>query len=307
MSTPADPLAAVPPAVTVVEVGPRDGLQNEPETLPVAVRIRLIEALAASGLGVIEAGAFVSPRRVPQMADSDLVLAGLRALDDLRLPVLVPNRTGLERAIAVGAREIALFASASESFSARNLNCSIADSLTRYREVAAVACERGLRLRGYVSCALGCPYEGRITPTAVAKVARSLAEMGCTEIAIADTIGVGTPRALAGVLRAVAIDVPSANIALHAHDTYGQALANVLLALEFGVATIDSAVAGLGGCPYAKGASGNLATEDLVFMLDGMGVTTGIDLNALLAAGRRVCEALGRAPVSRVGRAKAMA
>ena len=299
-----DLFASVAPEVTIVEVGPRDGLQNEAAPVPLAAKVALIEALADAGLPVVEAGSFVSPRWVPQMAGSDEVLRTVRQRPGVRYPVLVPNLKGLEAALAAGAREIAVFGAASETFSQKNINCSIAESLDRFRPVVANAVARGVRVRGYVSCVVGCPYEGEIAPAVVARVARSLADMGCFEISLGDTIGVGTPRKTAAMLAAVAAEVPDAALAIHAHDTYGQALANVLTALELGVRVIDSSVAGLGGCPYAKGASGNLATEDLLFMLEGMGVRTGADLDAVCRAGAAICGALGRAPGSKVALAR---
>lgn len=297
--------AAVPPEVTIVEVGPRDGLQNEPKPVPLAAKVALIEALAAAGLPVVEAGAFVSPRWVPQMADSAAVLAAIRQRPCVRYPVLVPNLQGLAAARDAGAREIAVFGAASESFSRKNINCSIAESLERFRPVVEAARAAGLPVRGYVSCALGCPYEGPVAPAAVARVAEALFALGCFEISLGDTIGIGTPRATAAMLEAVMAGLPAAALALHAHDTYGQALANVLTALELGVRVVDSSVAGLGGCPYARGAAGNLATEDLVFMLDGMGVRTGVDLDAVLRAGAAICHELGRPARSKLAQARA--
>ena len=292
--------AAVPTEVTIVEVGPRDGLQNEAVPVAVAEKVALIEALADAGLSVVEAGAFVSPKWVPQMAGSEEVLRAVRRKPGVRYPVLVPNLKGLEPALAAGAEEIAVFGAASESFSQKNINCSIAESLERFRPVAEAALARGVRVRGYVSCVLGCPYEGEIAPAAVARVAVALHAMGCFEISLGDTIGTGTPRRTAAMLAAVTAELPVTALALHAHDTYGQALANVLTALELGVQVVDSSVAGLGGCPYAKGASGNLATEDLVYMLDGMGVGTGVNLDAVIAAGRKICATLGKETRSRV-------
>jgi hydroxymethylglutaryl-CoA lyase len=298
-----DLFAAVPPEVTVVEVGPRDGLQNEPAPVPVAAKVALVEALADAGLPVVEAGSFVSPKWVSQMAGSDEVLRTVRKRPGVRYPVLVPNLKGLEAALAAGAEEIAVFGAASETFSRKNINCSIAESLERFRPVVAAAREAGVRARGYVSCVVGCPYEGEVAPAAVARVARELRAMGCFEISLGDTIGVGTPRKTAAMLEAVAAEVPVAALAIHAHDTYGQALANVLTALELGVRVVDSSVAGLGGCPYAKGASGNVATEDLLFMLDGTGVRTGADLDAVARAGEAICAVLGRATRSKVAAA----
>ena len=298
------PFAAVPPEVTIVEVGPRDGLQNEATPVSVADKVALVEALAAAGLPVVEAGAFVSPKWVPQMAGSEEVLRAVRKRPGVRYPVLVPNLKGLEAALAAGAEEIAVFGAASESFSRKNINCSIAESLERFRPVAEAALARGVRVRGYVSCVLGCPYEGEIAPSAVARVAAALHAMGCFEISLGDTIGTGTPRKTAAMLAAVTAELPVTALAIHAHDTYGQALANVLTALELGVRVVDSSAAGLGGCPYAKGASGNLATEDLVYMLDGMGVRTGVALDAVIAAGREICSALGKETRSRVALAR---
>jgi isopropylmalate/homocitrate/citramalate synthase len=291
---------ALPKRVRIVEVGPRDGLQNEAGLVPVEAKVALIEALADAGLKSIEAGSFVSPKWVPQMADTAAVLARLKRVPGVSYPVLVPNMQGFEAAAAAGVEEIAVFGAASESFSRRNINCSIAESLDRFRPVAKAALARGMRLRGYVSCVLGCPYEGAVAPSAVAAVAGALAEMGCAEISLGDTIGVGTPLKAQAMLRAVAEIVPMERLAVHFHDSWGQALANILACLEIGVSVVDSAVAGLGGCPYAKGATGNVATEDVVYMLDGMGIETGVDLAKLAAAGRAISAALGRAPVSKV-------
>jgi len=295
----------LPRKVKLVEVGPRDGLQNEAKTVPAAVKIGLIEALAEAGLSTVEAGAFVSPTWVPQMADTAAVLKGLRRRAGVRYPVLVPNMTGYEAARAAGAQEIAIFGAASESFTRRNINCSVAESLERFAPVTAAARRDGAELRGYVSRVLGCPYEGEIAPAAVAAVAARLHDLGCEEVSLGDTIGVGTPGKAQAMIGAVAAAVPVGRLAVHFHDTYGQALANVLACLELGVATVDGAVAGLGGCPYAPGASGNLATEDLLYMLDGLGIETGVDLDRLLAAGRLICDHLGRPPASRVARAQA--
>ena len=295
----------LPKRVEMVEVGPRDGLQNEAVAVPTAVKIALIDALAEAGLGVIEAGAFVSPRWVPQMADSAAALAGIAPRPGVRYPVLVPNAQGLAAARAAGAREIAVFGAASETFSRKNINCSIAESLDRFRPVAGEALAAGLRVRGYISCVLGCPYEGEIAPDAVAAVARELLAMGCAEISLGDTIGVGTPAKAQALVDRVAEGVPRERIAVHFHDTYGQALANILACLERGVAIVDSSVAGLGGCPYAKGASGNVASEDVRYMLGGLAIETGVDLDRLAAAGRTVCASLGRAPASKVAQALA--
>lgn len=297
--------ARLPARVRVVEVGPRDGLQNEPGRVPLEAKLALVEALAEAGLPAVEAGAFVSPKWVPQMADTAELLARLRRRPGTAYPVLVPNEKGLEAALAAGVAEIAVFGAASESFSKRNINASIAESLARFRPVCAQALAAGLRVRGYVSCVLGCPYEGAVAPERVAEVAEALAALGCYEVSLGDTIGVGTPGRAVEMLETVLRRLPAERLALHFHDTWGQALANVLACLETGVATVDSSVAGLGGCPYAKGASGNLATEDLLYLLHGLGIETGVDLEAVAAAGRRVCAALGRAPASRVAQALA--
>ena len=291
---------ALPKRVRIVEVGPRDGLQNEAGLVPVEAKVALIEALADAGLKSIEAGSFVSPKWVPQMADTAAVLARLKRAPGVSYPVLVPNMQGFEAAAAAGIEEIAVFGAASESFSRRNINCSIAESLDRFRPVAAAALAQGMRVRGYVSCVLGCPYEGEIAPAAVAAVAGALQEMGCYEISLGDTIGIGTPRRAQAMVAQVAETVPVERLALHFHDTYGQALANIQACLDLGVAAVDSAVAGLGGCPYAKGATGNVATEDVVYMLDGMGIRTGVDLGKVAAAGRMISGVLGRPPVSKV-------
>ena len=294
---------AFPVTVKMVEVGPRDGLQNEAQSVPAAVKIELIDRLADAGLPVIEATAFVSPKWVPQMADNAQVMAGIRRKPGVSYPVLVPNRKGLEAAIAAGCAEVVVFGAATEAFSRRNTNCTIAEGLARFSEVCAEAIARGLRVRGDISVCLGCPYEGKVKPAAVAHIARELLAMGCYEITIADTIGTGTPGETRAVIEAVAQHVPVEQLAGHFHDTYGQALANTLAALECGVAAFDSSVAGLGGCPYAKGATGNVASEDLLYMLDGLGIETGVDMKQLLAAGQFICEFLGRPTQSRVARA----
>ncbi len=296
---------ALPARVELVEVGPRDGLQNEPQSLPAAVKVALIDRLAEAGCRVIEAGAFVSPKWVPQMADTADVLAGLRRRPGLRYPVLVPNLKGLERALAAGVEEIAVFGAASETFTQRNINCSIAESLERFAPVCAEARAAGLRVRGYVSCVLGCPYEGEVPVARVAEVAAALHDMGCAEVSLGDTIGVGTPLKARAMVEAVALRVPLERLAVHFHDTYGQALANILACLELGVSTVDAAVAGLGGCPYARGASGNVASEDVVYLLNGLGIETGIDLERLAAAGAYICAVLGRPPSSKVALALA--
>ena len=289
----------------MVEVGPRDGLQNEAKALPAAVKIALIERLSEAGLSVIEAGAFVSPKWIPQMADSAEVLAGLQHKRGVRYPVLVPNLRGFEAARAAGAEEIAVFAAASETFSQRNTNCSIAESFERFTPVAAAAKRDGIAVRGYVSCVVDCPYEGPIAPAAVASVARRLLDLGCYEVSLGETIGTATPGRVQAMLRAVMEVVPRENLAVHLHDTYGQALANLMAALEAGIAVADSSVAGLGGCPYAKGATGNVASEDVLYLLSGLGIQTGVDLQKLAAAGRFISAELGREPASKVARALA--
>ena len=291
----------IPGTVRIVEVGPRDGLQNETRTASIDARVSFIEALAAAGLQTIEAGSFVSPKWVPQMAGTAEVLRRLGARPGISYPVLVPNMIGLEAARAAGAAEIAVFGAASETFSRRNINCSVAESLDRFRPVCEAALAAGIRVRGYVSCVLGCPYEGEIAPAAVASVAAAMAGFGCYEVSLGDTIGTGTPFEARAMLETVARHVPVNALAIHFHDTYGQALPNILACLEAGVSVIDSSAAGLGGCPYAGGASGNVATEDLIYMLDGMGVQTGVDLQKVVAAGRSMCEALGREPASKLG------
>jgi hydroxymethylglutaryl-CoA lyase len=284
----------------MVEVGPRDGLQNEPKAVPVEVRADLINRLAETGLKTIEAGSFVSPKWVPQMADTDQVLATIRRRPGVSYPVLTPNMKGLAAALAAGVEEVAVFGAASETFSQKNINCSIAESLERFRPVCRAATAEGLRVRGYVSCVLGCPYEGEIQPTAVARVAGELLAMGCYEISLGDTIGVGTPAKARAMIDVVAKAVPVGKLAAHFHDTYGQGLANILAVLEQGVSVVDSSVAGLGGCPYANGASGNVASEDVLYMLDGLGIETGVRLDMLAAVGWFICDYLGRAPASKV-------
>jgi len=291
---------SMPKRVKLVEVGPRDGLQNEPKTVPTAVKIALIDRLSAAGIPVVEAGAMVSPRWVPQMADSAEVLAGIARRPGTSFPVLVPNIRGLERAAAAGAKEIAVFGAASETFSRKNINASIDESLERFAPVCAAAKEQGIRVRGYVSCVLGCPYEGAVAPDKVAEVAERLHDLGCYEVSLGDTIGVGTPGKAGAMIEAVAARVPAGQLAVHFHDTYGQALANILACLERGIAVVDASVSGLGGCPYAPGAAGNVASEDVLYMLHGMGIKTGVDLDAVAAAGRYICDHLGRAPSSKV-------
>jgi hydroxymethylglutaryl-CoA lyase len=289
--------------VRIIEMGPRDGLQNEKTAVSVEARIAFIEALVAAGLNTVEVGAFVSPKAIPQMASSDAVLRGVSHLTGAEFHVLVPNEKGYEASQAAGAKLIAVFAAASESFSRANINCSIAESIERFKPVVARAKSEGVRVRGYISTVLGCPYEGEIRPQAVVDVAKVLWDLGCYEISLGDTIGVGTPLKARQLLRAVAGDVPMANLAMHFHDTYGQALANLYAGMEEGCRVVDSAAGGLGGCPYAPGATGNVGTEDVVYMLEGMGIATGVDMNKLLAATNTISALIGRAPVSRVASA----
>lgn len=285
---------ALPRKVRIVEVGPRDGLQNESVPVGADVKITLIDQLAAAGLQTIEAGAFVSPKWVPQMADTAEVLAGIKVRPGVSYPVLVPNVRGLEAALAAGATEISIFGAASETFSQRNINCSIDESLRRFAEVTAKAHKSKVRIRAYISCVLGCPYEGAISPAIVADIAARLADLGCHEISLGDTIGVGTPLAARRLVAAVGDKVPIDHLAVHFHDTYGQALANIYATLDLGISVVDSAIAGLGGCPYAPGASGNVATEDVLYMLRGLGIETGVDLDKLLDAGAYITAMLGR-------------
>jgi hydroxymethylglutaryl-CoA lyase len=295
----------LPAKVRIVEMGPRDGLQNEKTEVPTRAKIELIERLADAGLPAVEATAFVSPKWVPQMADHTEVLEGIRRKPGVAYPVLAPNLKGYEAARAAGATEVAVFGAASETFSKKNINCSIAESLERFLPVTKKASRDGIRVRGYISCVLGCPYEGEVKPEKVAEVARALHDMGCYEISLGDTIGTGTPGKTKAMIEACARHVPVARLAGHFHDTYGQALANIYASLELGVATFDASVAGLGGCPYAPGASGNVATEDVVYMLDGLGIATGIDLKKLAETGRWICQLIGRESSSRAGKALA--
>lgn len=289
--------------VRIVEVGPRDGLQNEAQTVDTGVKLELIRRLAAAGLRDIEATSFVSPKWVPQMADHAEVMAGLPDLPGVSYPVLTPNMKGFDAAVAAGAREVAVFGAASESFSQRNVNCSIAESIERFTPIFAAAQALGVRVRGYVSCVIACPYDGPTAPAQAAAVAAQLHALGAYEVSLGDTIGAGTPASVLRLLEATARAVPAAQLAGHFHDTYGMAVANVYAAYQFGLRTFDSSVAGLGGCPYAKGATGNVATEDLVYLLHGLGAHTGIDLDALVDCGAWISDQLGRAPVSRVTRA----
>jgi len=290
-------------SVRIVEVGPRDGLQNEKTPVGVADRIAFIEKLIGAGLHTIEVGAFVSPKAIPQMVNSDQVLRGVNHHADSEFHVLVPNEKGYDAARDAGARVIAVFASASEGFSRANINCSVAESIERFKPVVARARADGIRVRGYISCVLGCPFDGEVKPPAVVDVAKELWELGCYEVSLGDTIGVGTPVKARQLLRAVAGAVPMAGLAMHFHDTYGQALANLYAGMEEGARVIDSAAGGLGGCPYAPGATGNVATEDVVYMLEGMGIASGVDLPKLVAATNEVSRLIGRPPVSRVAAA----
>jgi hydroxymethylglutaryl-CoA lyase len=288
--------------VRIVEVGPRDGLQNEKTLVSAEARIAFIEALVGAGLDTVEVGAFVSPKAIPQMVNSDQVLRGVSHLPG-EFHVLVPNEKGYEASQQAGAKVIAVFASASDGFSRANINCSVAESIERFKPVLARAKADRVRVRGYISCVLGCPFDGEVKPQAVVDVAKMLWDLGCYEISLGDTIGVGTPLKARHLLRAVAGAVPMANLAMHFHDTYGQALANLYAGMEEGARVIDSAAGGLGGCPYAPGATGNVATEDVVYMLEGMGITTGVDMPKLLAATNEVSRLIGRPPVSRVAAA----
>lgn len=298
-------MSAFPSQVKVVEVGVRDGLQNEAKTVPTEIKLGLIERLLSAGLCNIEAAAFVSPKWVPQMADHGALVRQLPKRDGVSYSVLTPNLKGLEGALAAGATEVAVFGAASEAFTRKNINCSIPESLTRFAEVIGAAQKAKVPVRGYVSCALGCPYEGEVDPETVAIVTGTLYEMGCYEISLGDTVGVGTPLKTQRLIEAVARRVPVENLAGHFHDTYGQALANVYASLAMGLAAFDASVAGLGGCPYAAGASGNVATEDLVYLLNGLGIETGVELDALTEAGAYICEFLGRPTRSRVALALA--
>lgn len=293
----------LPKRIRIVEVGPRDGLQNEKGGVPTGVKIELIERLADAGLPAVEATAFVSPKWIPQMADHVEVLERVRRKPGVSYPVLTPNLKGFEAARAAGATEVAIFGAASEAFSRKNINCSIAESLERFRPVVDAAIAANIRVRGYISCVAGCPYEGAIAPQKVAAVARALYDMGCYEISLGDTIGVGTPGKIQAMINACATGVPPDKLAGHYHDTYGQALANIYASMELGVATFDASVAGLGGCPYAAGASGNVATEDVVYLLEGLGIETGIDLDKVVETGIWISSILKRDPGSKAGRA----
>jgi hydroxymethylglutaryl-CoA lyase len=295
---------SLPQNVRLVEVGPRDGLQNEQQPISVADKVRLVDDLTAAGLGYIEVGSFVSPKWVPQMAGSAEVFAQIQQRAGVTYAALTPNLQGFEAALAAGVKEVAVFAAASEAFSQKNLNCSISDSLARFVPVMAAAQQHGVRVRGYVSCVLGCPYQGEVPAAQVAAVAKELFAMGCYEVSLGDTIGSGTAGNTRKLFELVGRDIPRQQLAGHFHDTYGQALANIYASLLEGISVFDSSVGGLGGCPYAKGASGNVASEDVLYLLNGLGIHSGIDLDLLIAAGQRICTVLGRENGSRVARAR---
>lgn len=295
---------AFPKAVRIVEVGPRDGLQNEKAIIPTAIKIDLINRLSKTGLSTIESTSFVSPKWIPQLADADAVLTGITKHAGIQYPVLVPNVQGFERALQAGAKHIAVFAAATESFSEKNTRASIAETLKHIEAILALANHQDIPVRGYISCSLGCPYEGQVLPKTVATLAHQLFKMGCTEIALGDTIGVGTPNRAVALINAVAEHVPIQQLAIHFHDTYGQALANIYACLELGVSIIDSAITGLGGCPYAIGASGNVATEDVVYLLEGLGIKTGVDFERLIEVSRFVTTFTHQPPRSKVAQAK---
>ncbi|KAM0003082.1 putative hydroxymethylglutaryl-CoA lyase [Helianthus debilis subsp. tardiflorus] len=296
-------LGDIPRFVKIVEVGPRDGLQNEKDIVPTSVKVELIKMLVDSGLQVVEATSFVSPKWVPQLADAKDVIEAIKSVGGARFPVLTPNLKGLEAALAAGVKEVAVFAAASESFSRSNINCSIDESLARYRDVTSAARKHSIPVRGYISCVVGCPMEGNVHPSKVAYVADELYKMGCNEISLGDTIGVGTPGTVVPMIEAVKNVVPIEKLAVHFHDTYGQALSNILVSLQMGISVVDSSVSGLGGCPYAKGATGNVATEDVVYMLNGLGVKTNVNLKKLMLAGDFIRKHLGRPTESKAATA----
>jgi hydroxymethylglutaryl-CoA lyase len=297
----------IPQSVKLVEVGPRDGLQNESAPVSTADKINLIHGLIDAGVNYIEAGSFVNPRSVPQMADSGQVFAGLTPSAGLTLAALTPNLKGFERAMESGVKEVAVFASASEGFSEKNINCTIAESLTRFEPVMQAARDQGVAVRGYISCVVGCPYDGEVAPQQVDLVSRALFDMGCYEVSLGDTIGVGTAGHFQRLLDHLLLQNSADKLAVHCHDTYGQALANICTSLEYGIATVDASVAGLGGCPYALNATGNVASEDVVYMLEGMGIATGIDLDKLIAVGQSISALLGKPTNSSVARARSAA
>lgn len=294
----------LPTHVRLVEVGPRDGLQNEAQPISVADKVQLVDALTEAGLSYIEVGSFVSPKWVPQMAGSTDVFARIQRKPGVVYGALAPNLRGFEDAVSAGVKEVAVFAAASEAFSQRNINCSISESLARFEPIIEAARQQGISVRGYVSCVLGCPYEGQVSAQQVAAVAKALYAMGCYEVSLGDTLGTGTPTATRRMFEAVTAYVPREKLAGHFHDTYGQALVNIYASLQEGISVFDSSIAGLGGCPYAKGASGNVATEDVLYMLNGMGIDTGVDMNKLLLAGEHICKVLGRVTGSRVAKAQ---
>ncbi|MCK6390591.1 MAG: hydroxymethylglutaryl-CoA lyase [Azonexus sp.] len=296
-------MSMLPNTVKIVEVGPRDGLQNEKQVVPTLIKIELIHRLADAGLRVIEATSFVSPKWVPQMADNTAVMQGIQRHPSTVYPVLTPNLQGFDAAIQAGATEVAIFAAASESFSRKNINCSIAESLKRFEPVVSAASALEIPVRGYVSCVVGCPYEGAVDPQKTSEVAKTLFDMGCYEVSLGDTIGTGNPASIARMIEACARVVPIEKLAGHYHDTYGMAIANIHASLQLGMAVFDSSIAGLGGCPYAKGASGNVATEDVVYLLNGLGIETGIDLAKLAAVGDWISRAINRPNGAKAGRA----
>jgi hydroxymethylglutaryl-CoA lyase len=294
----------LPRKVKLVEVGPRDGLQNESRIIPAEVKVEFINRLSKSGLKVIEATSFVSPKWIPQLADNEYVLKNITRKPKVEYPVLVPNKLGLENALKAGAKEIAVFTAATETFCQKNTHCSLEESLNRAAEVIVLAKKQKIKVRGYISCVMGCPYEGKVAVSQVVSIAEKLFEWGCSEISLGDTIGVGTPKQAQTVIDAVAAKIPRKYLAAHFHDTYGQALANLFAVLECGISVIDSSVSGLGGCPYAKGASGNVATEDVLYMLNGLNIETGVDLESLLTTGKFISEYLNRPPRSKLGQLK---
>jgi len=296
-------LSGLPESVTIYEVGPRDGLQNEKQNIPTDVKVAFINKLSSAGFRAIEATSFVSPKWVPQLADAPEVMRRIERRPGVAYPVLTPNLKGVENAIKAGAQHVAIFGAASEAFSKKNINCSVDESLKRFEEVVAAAKKAGVQVRGYVSCVVGCPYSGKVDPKAAAAVAGALDAMGCYEVSMGDTTGVGTPASVSRMFEETLKVVPAQRLAAHMHDTYGQAVANILASLQLGVRVIDSSVAGLGGCPYAKGASGNVATEDVVYLLDGLGIRHGLDLDAILDAGAFICAALGRPSQSKAAQA----
>lgn len=293
----------LPAKVTIVEMGARDGLQNEAVSVSAATKIALIEKLADAGISRIEAGSFVSPKWVPQMANTETVMAEIQRKPGVSYPVLVPNKQGMNGAVEAHCGEIAIFTAASEAFCRKNTNCSIDESFERFAPVMEAALKHGMKVRGYVSTVIACPYDGKVAPSKVAEVSERLFKMGCYEVSLGDTIGVGTPAECVAMVEAVAGKMPREKMAAHFHDTYGQSLANIMAVMERGITVFDTAVAGLGGCPYAKGASGNVGTEDVIYLMNGLGIEHGVDLDAIAAAGRDICVALGREPASKVAQA----